>query len=73
MTMFIKFGMYILSLPSGEKPYACDVDNCQKRFSELSSLKKHKVTHSGNKEDLHRNLQRMYNIKHVVLISTKTQ
>ena len=36
-----------LDLISGEKPFVCDSPDCGKRFAELSSLKKHIVTHTG--------------------------
>ena len=31
----------------GEKPFACDYPQCDKKFAELSTLKKHKITHTG--------------------------
>ena len=39
--------MASFDLISGEKPFVCDSPDCGKRFAELSSLKKHKVTHTG--------------------------
>ena len=33
----------------GERPYACQVDGCEKRFTEYSSLYKHHVVHTHNK------------------------
>ena len=32
---------------AGEKPFACDYQDCDRRFAELSTLKKHKITHTG--------------------------
>ena len=34
---------------SGEKPYACSVAGCSKRFLDSSSLKKHERTHTGDR------------------------
>ena len=37
----------LIALFAGEKPFVCDHLNCKKSFAEQSSLKKHKITHSG--------------------------
>ena len=67
-----------LNLISGEKPFVCDSPDCGKRFAELSSLKKHKVTHTGKQYTV----QSLYNIpgpeviklfSHSTLLSTKFQ
>ena len=34
---------------TGEKPYTCDWDGCDKRFADLSTQVKHKRTHTGEK------------------------
>ena len=33
----------------GERPYVCQVDGCEKRFTEYSSLYKHHVVHTHTK------------------------
>ncbi|KAJ8308016.1 hypothetical protein KUTeg_012890 [Tegillarca granosa] len=33
----------------GERPYACPEENCDKKFAEFSSLRKHQLTHTGEK------------------------
>lgn len=34
---------------SGERPYVCQFEGCDKRFTEYSSLYKHNVVHSASK------------------------
>ena len=35
---------------TGEKPYSCDFGECRLSFAEKSSLRKHKLTHTGEKK-----------------------
>lgn len=41
------FTEYFYLYIEGEKPYVCDFPQCQKKFSQSSNLKKHKLVHSG--------------------------
>ena len=39
--------LFVLSLNVGERPFICDHEGCIQSFAEHSSLRKHKLTHTG--------------------------
>ena len=43
------FDIFSLVCCLGERPYVCQVDGCEKRFTEYSSLYKHHVVHTHTK------------------------